>query len=557
MAIACSGAENGGDPSGQGGAGGAASAGGATANGGVEVSGAQNGSAGENAGMGGSDSSDGAAGQGHEQGGAAGNDTPSAAAGAAGDGLGGNAGAATAGDTAGAGGEDDGSNANTEPHWLSFNQQQGSFVYDVSRFPDSSALFKLTSKTNGTDSPLGPWSPDGRSLLYFDYQDIYCRDMTQATPGPARLIAATPTVPDFTASTVTRLSWSGDSASAALVTGTSLVVFDPRQDNPTFQTVTTSIQAATWAPMGNHLLYRDATGFHVVAVDAGQPSVSQPLDITVFRSWSSDGKSLAVSNGPTLYLVDVTGASLVTTAVTSPAGMPQVSAVRFSPDGKSLAFIAVLSRPKPDLFYARLDNLAAPQAITAGLPASARVANFTFWSPDGRWLGFTISDGLNTVWQAANVSGDTPGAPFSIKPQATTNYSWLTKRPNTFVAYSTSFVTYDLSTPEIEPVPVLKAALSLSALSPRGDWLAADDVDAVAMRNLNTLTEAADIRVHLSSSTNQLLWSPDGQFLSIIASQQGYVQGLIRVDGSAPSAPVFLSPASGGNILAYWQPVFR
>jgi len=518
--------------------------------------------------MGGSATSDGAAGHGIEEGGTAGEASTPVQAGASDDGLGGDGfggdgfgGAAGSSAAAGASGtQEDGSGNSTGPHWFTFNHDQGNFAYDVSRYPDTSALFKLTSKSNGSQNPLGPWSPDGRSLLYFDYQDVYCRDMTQVTPGPARLIAAAPPALDLSIS-VDRLSWSGDSGSVALATGSSLLAFDPRQDNPTFQPITTSIRFAAWAPAGNHLLYRDATGFYVVAVNAGQPSVSQPLDITVFRSWSPDGRYLAASSGSKLLLVDVTGATLVTTTVTSTAGTPQVTSARFSPDAQGLAFIGMLSRPKADLYYVRLDNLGAPQAITNGLPASAGVANFTFWSPDSHWLGFTINDGLKTLWQAVNVSSEPPGAPFPIQPQATTSYSWLTKRPNTFVSYTNSanarFVTYDLSTPEIDPVPVLKAASTLSALSPRGDWLAADDGDAIAMRNLDTLAPAADIRVRLSSSPNQLAWSPDGQFLSIITSQQGYVEGLIRVAGSTASTPLLLNSGSGANIVGYWQPVFR
>lgn len=475
-------------------------------------------------------------------------------------GEGGEAGLGAATTEAGAAGE--AGSAGRAPHWLSFSHYRGNYAYDVSRYPDSAALYKLTSKVPGSDFSIGPWSPDGRSLLYVDVPDIFCRDMTQAEPGPARLMAVAPPAPDIAAAGVARLSWSGDSRSVALTTGTSLLAFDPLQDAPQFHLLSASIRAAAWAPSGDHLLYRDDAGFHVVSVAEGVPGVSQPLDITLFREWSPDGRYIAASSGSKLLVTDVSGPSLVTTTVESSTGTAlSVSAARFSPDAKGLAIIGTLSRTKADLFYARLKPLGVPTLLTPALPVSAAVSSIAFWSPDSRWLGFTVNDGATTTWQAVDTAGTTPGVPFLIKPQGIINYTWLTERPNTFVVPakfpSVDFVTYDLSTPEAEPVPVLKAAIPSYAVSPHGDWLAADDGDAVAMRNLRTLAPPADILVFLASSNTQLRWSPDGQFLSIIAQRQGNVQGIIRVDGDTASQPLFLAEGTSGVSASYWQPVFR
>ena len=470
----------------------------------------------------------------------------------AGGGAGGNGG------TAGAAGEGAIGGGSTGPHWLSFNHIQGVFAYDVSRYPDSAGLFKLSAKAAGAGFGVGPWSPDGRWFLYQDFADIICRDMNQAMPGAPLLIGTMIPDRDFSALSVARLSWSADSKSLALATGKSLVTFDPSHEHPTFNTVSASIQAASWAPAGNRLFYIDATGSHVVSVTAGQPGTSQPLDITLFKTWSPDGKLVAAISGVDLVLIDVTGATPAVVKVTSPSvAQPYVSNVLFSPNGKALAFTGAQTRATADLYYVSLDPLGAPQPITGSPANSAGASNFAFWSPDGRWLGFNA----NSQRRAVDVANGALGVPFTLKAQSNSTFSWLTQTPNTFVAWGiapgATFATYDLSKPDADPVGVLTSASLDYGLSPVGDILAADDVDAVAIQDLHAPPPAADVRVYLASSTTQLRWSPDGRFLSIIAEDTGYRQEIIHMTGSTPSKPLPLGDGSGANITSLWQPVFH
>jgi Tol biopolymer transport system component len=482
--------------------------------------------------------------------------------GPAGAGAGGTIADAGAGGAAsGAGGEGISGAGNTGPHWLTFDHYQGVFAYDVSRYPDSAGLATLSAKPGPGVFSVGPWSPDGRWFLYQDAADLICRDMTQAVPGAPLLIGSAIADRDGSAASVARLSWSADSKSVALATSTNLVTFDPSHENPTLNIVTTSIRAAGWAPVGNRLFYRDNLGFHVVSVAAGQPGTSEPLDLTVFKTWSPDGKFIAAISGVDLVLIDVTGAAPAAVKVTSPTvALPYVSNVLFSPNGKALAFTGAQTRATPDLFYVPLDPLSAPQPITGSPADSTGASSFAFWSPDGRWLGFN-STGANSQRRAVDVANGVLSVPFTLKVQSNSPFSWLTETPNTFVAWASApdvtFVTYDLSTPNADPIGVLLSASTLHELSPVGDILAADDGDAVAIRDLHAPPPPADVRVYLASSTNQLRWSPDGRFLSIIAEDRGYLPEVIHMAGSTPSKPLPIGNSSPANIISLWQPVFR
>lgn len=447
------------------------------------------------------------------------------------------------------------------PHWLSFNHHQGVFAYDVSRYPDSAGLIKLSAKATTQAFTAGPWSPDGRWLLYQDGADLVCRDMSQPEPGAALPIASAIAERANSAANVARLSWAADSSSVALATGTSLLTFDPSHEQPTLNAVTTSVRAAAWAPVGNRLFYGDDAGFHVVSVEAGQPGSSAPLDITSFKAWSPDGKLIAAVSDVDLVLIDVTGATPITVKLTNPtAAQPYVSSVQFSPNGKALAFTGAQARATPDLYYVPLDPVGEPEPITGPTGDAPGASSFAFWSPDGRWLGFNTT-GLSSERRAVDVANGVLGVPFALKLQSPSPFSWLTKTPNTFVAWQSgsgaSFATYDLSTPDADPIQVLLSALALFALSPVGDVLAANDVDAVAIRDLHAPPPPADVRVHLASSPNQLRWSPDGCFLSIIAEDVGYRPEVIHIAGSTPSKPLPVAESSPANITSSWQPVFR
>jgi eukaryotic-like serine/threonine-protein kinase len=93
-------------------------------------------------------------------------------------------------------------------------------------------------------------------------------------------------------------------------------------------------------------------------------------------------------------------------SVTSPGVIAQNHSVVVSPDGRALAFVLTDASGKSMLWLRALDQLGA-----RSLPGTEG-AQFPFWSPDGRFLGFATDRHLKTVdVRSGNIDtlGDAPG----------------------------------------------------------------------------------------------------------------------------------------------------
>jgi hypothetical protein len=484
----------------------------------------------------------------------------------------GSSGAAAAGGTsnvagaAGALGVSGAGGASATPHWLAFNHSDGDFAYDVTRFPSDSGLVQLSAKA-GFGFSVGPWSPDGRWLVYLDRSDLYVRDMSSAQPGPAQLLLAAPAFPTGFGP---RFQWSADSKSLAVVAGTVLYVFDPTIDAPPIHTLTTTLASAccvysvVWAPAGNHLEYIDSAGTHVVPVQAGAPGADMLLSAGTSKGWSPDGQSLVSTSLGNVTLTNITGAAPVTVTVSAPTvAVPSTVQLLFNADGSELAYVGMQTRSLNDIYLVKLKpTVGSPVLLSAGLNATTSVTGVSSWSTSGRWIVFGASDSSapGSSRLAVDVSGAAPSAPVSLKPADAQSYQWLPGQPNKALSgtsNSTLFGLADFSNPTADPVSVTGAFAS--ALSPATDVFAYATTGSLVVRDLDALTPAVSVPIDLSGSTT-FHWSPDGNFIAAVSGSSSYQQRLVRLSGATPSTAVPIYGTStnvAGAPVDVWQPVFR
>ena len=139
---------------------------------------------------------------------------------------------------------------------------------------------------------VGPWSPDGRKLLYRDGKDWFVRDMTTNPPGPALVVARSPVPPDPSGGQ-SPFRWSADSQTIMWISERQMLLVDPTLPQASYTALAQDLVWCEWAPAGNHLLYVETSNAHVVEVNAGKAGTPQLLDPGMLREWSPDGKYLA------------------------------------------------------------------------------------------------------------------------------------------------------------------------------------------------------------------------------------------------------------------------
>jgi serine/threonine-protein kinase len=113
--------------------------------------------------------------------------------------------------------------------------------------------------------------------------------------------------------------------------------------------------------------------------------------VLLFREWRTGGQALAA---PVRATLDLNPAAQL---ANERFGRPHLTAMVFSPDGKTLVFSGVADKTA-QLFKRALDqNDAVPIPGTTG-------ATGPFFSPDGQWVGFSTNDKLRKV----SLSGGPP-----------------------------------------------------------------------------------------------------------------------------------------------------
>jgi hypothetical protein len=301
--------------------------------------------------------------------------------------------------------------------------------------------------------------------------------------------------------------------------------------------------------VGKRLLYSDATGNHVVEVDAGTPG--QPIDVDASATvWSPDGNALAGVQGSDVYLTTLNGSLPSPVKIGTDASY---SAVIFNSDSSKVVYYA-----GNDLNVVQVKpTVGAPQHPYATLP-SATQARFALWSPKGTWLLYQLkgTSPTDVTWYATNMSGDTPQSPVTVGAPTVTSFSWTSSSaPQLYGVGSPqhSIYTFDPGTTAPVLVPLITpSSIAQLAISPAHDAIG-------YLSTIHTLS-FVDAHVPQATSNDSVInggviddyvyswgWSGDGKFAAAVENVQGngYLQYLIRVQNGVPSTPVKLNKFSG------------
>jgi Tol biopolymer transport system component len=461
-------------------------------------------------------------------------------AGFGGAGTGGGAGADPLGG-AGAGGADE-----RRTRWLAFEHEDGAFAYDVTRFPDQDALLPLSTGS------LGSWSPDGRKLLYSKQGAWYVRDMSTETPEPGVLLVESQLPP--------RLTWSADSQSIAMTQGATLSVFDPSQAAPSLQPLTTTLTAYQWAPVGNKLVYLDASGGHVVPIVAGVPGTSVMIASRAI-GWAPHGDALVGNkNDGTLTLTTLDGDPPILTTLFEPTGPGTgMEGYLFNRDGSRLATTGWRDRAESDAFYVNLrptpGTLSTPYPPLDGDVVAASIG----WSPDGDWLLYESNDDTAQTERffAVNVAGESPGIPVPLDVYSLQAPLWLPGGLR-FITDTgpTALAIVDLLAPAHHQPLLNGVSLSSCALNPLGTVLGYRTPFALHLLDLSAPSQpAVDINFQAAGNVGKWSWSPDGNFIAVVTLTSKDQTRLVRIDDDLTvSSPISLGDGSSDAIALRWQP---
>jgi Tol biopolymer transport system component len=310
------------------------------------------------------------------------------------------------------------------------------------------------------------------------------------------------------------------------------------------------------------LLFQDDSGSVVAPVAANLTGNSQILGTGTLTTWSPDGRYLATNKNGNLTLIDVTGNTAITTVITKPTvATPSVTQIVFSADSSFLVFAGAQARAQADVFYVALKpGIGAPALVSNGLaPLMLAADRVLFVSPDGHWIGYSTFDQPHdtTAVFAAEMLGDQPVAQFPLpfQLQDTVRYAWLPKRPQDLIAFALNNAQV-FNLPATNPIFFSTVGSSSQSLSPVADVLLwSNDRAQISLRDLDTQAPATSVDAKLENS--QLLWSPDGQFISLLdAEAGGDAIELIRVAGAVPSPRVAIGPFGKSDSVSVWPPVF-
>jgi WD40 repeat protein len=380
--------------------------------------------------------------------------------------------------------------------------------------------------------------------------------MTANPPSAGRLLVASP-APPAAFLPPPQFSWSPDSKTIALVSGQTLSLLDPTRPAIGPALISNTLASFSWAPVGGRLLLKDNSGSSLVSVDGDLTSAPQVLGLGTLTMWSPDGKYLVTSTNGDLTLIDVTGNTAVTTVVTKRMiPTPSVTQVMFSADSSFLVFAGAQVRAQADVFYVSLKpGIGAPALVSNTLaPMMVAADRLLFVSPDGHWIGYSTTSHNQSTF-AAEMVGAKVVAQFPLLLSIDARFAWLPERPQFFVAMA-------INNAQVFNLPATNSTFfptggsSSQSLSPVADVLLwSGNPSQVSLQDLDTQAPATTIDAKLESS--QLLWSPDGQFISLLdAEAGGDAIELIRVTGAVPSPRVAIGPLGNSDSVSAWPPVF-
>ena len=138
-----------------------------------------------------------------------------------------------------------------------------------------------------------------------------------------------------------------------------------------------------------------------------------------------------------------------------------------------------------------------------------------YLSPAGHWIGYSMTDGAQAL--AAEISGGQPVAQFPLLRQGYTSFVWLHKMPQDFLAFAESNAEL-FNLPASNPYFILTTGSFSQSLNPVEDILLSNDLSQISLLDVTIMTPVSTIDVKLERP--QVVWSPDGQFISLLNEEQ-------------------------------------
>jgi Tol biopolymer transport system component len=378
-------------------------------------------------------------------------------------------------------------------------------------------------------------------------------------PSGARLLLSTPAAPSAQLELVQPWSWSADSSSVALVSGTTLSVLDPSQAAPTLHPLTTKLKSFSWAPYGGRLLYADDTGSFVVQVTQGAPGIAVAVDSGA-SVWSPNGAQLAGVKDGDLALTTLSGAEasleLLTTAQASndPPEALDPAYIRFNKTGSKLAFAGQLDVDADFSGYTlALKPRGEPVAVPSDAPAGAETSCDS-WSPDGKLLLCAYDTVAGSQWFAFDVAARSSTKILDVGSYADWTWSPDPARHQLFtssIGGNPQLAMVDLAKADTA-VPIYAGSTTFSA-SPAGSLLTYLSKPSIQLVDLDAAV-LTPVGVYTAPSADVPAWgwAPNGRFIAV--ADGSHQQRLMRVDGAGASTPVALQGTSASTIYFAWQP---
>lgn len=324
-----------------------------------------------------------------------------------------------------------------------------------------------------------------------------------------------------------------------------------------------------WSPDGRFIAFlrgRHPGAYYIVPALGGPERKLADADISPLAgggiSWSPDGKYLAVADGGKkaainddanrIFYISVESGERNDSKIESPG--PYVEAPAFSPDGKSLAFIAGPGFLSGDVYVAPVSG-GKPRPITSLRSNMSGVS----WTPDGRELVFDSDHlGTSTLWRIALKGGDPE--PVSVAADNVDSPS-VAARGNRLV-----FQRYAVDT-NIWKAPVSSAdpAAPIAAIvSTREDCDPSFSPDGTRLAFASTRSGAFEIYISAPDGSNPVqltsmktgttgspVWSPDGKQIVYDARANG--QGDIYVISTEGGSARRLTSGPSDSYMPSWS----
>jgi Tol biopolymer transport system component len=235
------------------------------------------------------------------------------------------------------------------------------------------------------------WSADGRSVLYS--KEVYAADGKHKTQFYALSIPNEPKLILEVKGIASGVAWS-PARQYILYTLDRQVIVRDLMGELVFQTAG---ERAAWSPDGSRLLIWTPLSIYLVTLDGSagiEPLYTEPVSMITWRgvSWSPDGQQFVMEIGSDLVVFDVP--TKTHTNITQ--SKEYESQPAWSPDGQWIAFTSSASYeglPPLDIYASPIYIVKPDGSKLARISGTRDFDSCPAWSPDGRSIAFTRSDG--------------------------------------------------------------------------------------------------------------------------------------------------------------------